>query len=129
MSSSPYENSRKYLFLSALHTITRQILSVFFVATEEEFLRNKIRGPRGILCTRGEKAHTSKIVSVIAPDNTISKAKCATRGRPHKKGVRDLNGTLRKQHSALFLTYPVQTLNVIPRSEATWESPGRDTLL
>ena len=38
-------------------------------------LRAKIRGPRGILCTRGEKAHTSKRVSVIACDNVISKAK------------------------------------------------------
>jgi len=34
-----------------------------------------IWGPRGILCTRGEKAHTSKRVSIIAPDNAISKAK------------------------------------------------------
>ena len=33
------------------------------------------RGPRGILSTRGEKAHTSKRVSVIACDNVISKAK------------------------------------------------------
>ena len=33
------------------------------------------RGPRGILCTRGEKAHTSKRVSIIVPDNAISKAK------------------------------------------------------
>ena len=38
-------------------------------------LRGINRGPRGILCTRGEKAHTSKRVSVIAPDNVISKAK------------------------------------------------------
>ena len=30
---------------------------------------------------RGEKEHTSKRVSVIACDNVISKAKCATRGR------------------------------------------------
>jgi len=36
------------------------------------------RGPRGILCTRGEKEHTSKRVSIIAPDNAISEAKCAT---------------------------------------------------
>ena len=35
-------------------------------------------GPRGILCTRGEKAHTSKRVSVIARDNAILKEKCAT---------------------------------------------------
>ena len=40
-------------------------------------LRAKKRGPRGILCTRGEKAQTSKRVSVIAPDNVISKAQCA----------------------------------------------------
>ena len=39
------------------------------------------RGPRGILCTRGEKEHTSKRVSVIVPDNAISKTKCATRTR------------------------------------------------
>ena len=38
------------------------------------------RGPRGILCTRGEKAHTSKRVSIIAPDNVISKAQCAPCG-------------------------------------------------
>ena len=43
-------------------------------------LRAKIRGPRGILCTRGEKAHTSKRVSVIACDNAISKVQCA----PHR---------------------------------------------
>ena len=39
------------------------------------------RGPRGILCTRGEKAHTSKRVSIIACNNVISKAKCAPYGR------------------------------------------------
>ena len=43
--------------------------------------KRSYRGPRGILCTRGEKEHTSKRVSVIACDNVISKAKCATRGR------------------------------------------------
>ena len=31
------------------------------------------RGPRGILCTRGEKSHTSKRASVIVLDNAISK--------------------------------------------------------
>ena len=49
------------------------------------FRRNlKIRGnwgPRGILCTRGEKEHTSKRVSVIVRDNVISKAQCATHSR------------------------------------------------
>ena len=38
-------------------------------------------GPRGILCTRGEKEHTSKRVSVIVRDNVISKAQCATHSR------------------------------------------------
>ena len=38
-------------------------------------------GPRGILCTRGEKEHTSKRVSVIVCDNVISKAQCATHSR------------------------------------------------
>ena len=42
-------------------------------------LRGIYRGPRGILCTRGEKAHTSKRVSVIVPDNVISKVQCAPR--------------------------------------------------
>ena len=37
------------------------------------------RDPERYFCTFGEKAHTSKRVSVIAPDNVISKAKCATR--------------------------------------------------
>ena len=36
-------------------------------------LRGVYRGPHGILCTRGEKEHTSKKVSGIAPDNAISK--------------------------------------------------------
>ncbi len=39
-------------------------------------------------CTFGEKEHTSKRVSVIACDNAISKARCATHlpeGTPHYK--------------------------------------------
>ena len=49
-------------------------------------LRGIYRGPRGILCTRGEKAHTSKKVSIIACNNVISKVQCATHrpeGTPH----------------------------------------------
>ena len=38
-------------------------------------LRGVYRGPYGILCTRGEKEHTSIRVSVIVSDNAISKAK------------------------------------------------------
>ena len=44
-------------------------------------LRGVYRGPYGILCTRGEKEHTSKRVSVIVRDNVISKAQCATHSR------------------------------------------------
>ena len=36
-------------------------------------LRGVYRGPHGILCTRGEKEHTSIRVSVIVSDNVISK--------------------------------------------------------
>ena len=38
-------------------------------------------GPRGILCTRGGKEHTSKRVSIVAYENAISKVKCATHYR------------------------------------------------
>ena len=38
----------------------------------------QIRGPQKILCTFGEKEHTSKRVSIIACNNVISKAQCAT---------------------------------------------------
>ena len=34
--------------------------------------------PKRYFCTFGEKEHTSKRVSIIACDNVISKAKCAT---------------------------------------------------
>ena len=39
---------------------------------------SQIRGPQKILCTFGEKEHTSKRVSIIACNNVISKAQCAT---------------------------------------------------
>ncbi len=51
----------------------------FFRATRFTSFRAKIRGPRGILCTRGEKVHTSKRVSIIACNNVISKVQCAPR--------------------------------------------------
>ena len=51
----------------------------FFRATHFLSLRAEKRGPHGILCTRGEKAHTSIRVSIIAPDNAISKVQCAPR--------------------------------------------------
>ena len=42
------------------------------------FQKCSYRGPRGILCTRGEKAHTSKRVSIIAPIMRFQK--CSYRG-------------------------------------------------
>ena len=42
---------------------------------------SQIRGPQKILCTFGEKEHTSKRVSIIACNNVISKVQCATRVR------------------------------------------------
>ncbi len=86
-------------------------------------------GPDGILCTRWEKEcasvrqafvacddclvkneaydaeekeHTSKSVSVIAPDNVISKAKCATSGRPL---VQPDNGISAKDLKSLYSIY------------------------
>ena len=49
-------------------------------------LRAEKRGPQKILCTFGEKAYTSKRVSIIAPDNVISKVQCATH-RPEGKHI------------------------------------------
>ena len=45
--------------------------------------KRSYRDPRGILCTRGEKEHTSKRVSVIACDNVISKANFSGTPRVH----------------------------------------------
>ena len=51
-----------------------------FRATRFTSFRAKIRRPRGKLCTRGEKAHTSKRASIIACNNVILKVQCA----PHR---------------------------------------------
>ena len=50
------------------------------------------RGPRGILSTRGEKAHTSKRVSVIACDNEIQKRSCATRTQGFSEPAKNHHG-------------------------------------
>ena len=67
------------------------------------------RGPRGILCTRGEKAHTSKRVSVIACDNVISKAKLcdailAVLGKLNIKNSDFLGNPCYKTHARYFCT-------------------------
>ena len=66
-------------------------------------LRNKIRGPRGILCTRGEKEHTSKRVSIIACNNVISKAQCATRTRLRRRTP--YHGAARKRREKQALAF------------------------
>ena len=55
------------------------IQSGFLLLRQRDFLAQSIyRGPHKILCTCGEKEYTSKRVSIIARNNVISKAKCAT---------------------------------------------------
>ena len=51
-------------------------------------LRGINQGTPRDTCTRGEKEHTNKRVSVIACDNVISKEKCATRTRLRKNPSR-----------------------------------------
>ena len=50
-------------------------------------------------CVPVGKRHTSKRVSVIACDNVISKAKCATRDRPHQTRIKR---TLMKIQSSFY---------------------------
>ena len=71
------------------------LCSVFILAVTLCRLVGNLRngGPRGILCTRGDKAHTSKRVSIIAPDNAISKVQLS--GTPKDTFV--LLGKRRKQ--------------------------------
>ena len=45
----------------------------------------KYGDPKRYFCTFGEKAHTSKRVSIIACNNVISKAQCATRTRLRRR--------------------------------------------
>ena len=77
-------------------TLSKHRILVILRATHSMSLRAKIRGPRGILCTRGEKAHTNKRVSVIACDNAISKVQCA----PH----RPEGAPFHKTHARYFCT-------------------------
>lgn len=52
-------------------------------------LRGVYRGPHGILCTCGEKEHTSIRVSVIVSDNVISKAKLCDVYAPSQEPVKN----------------------------------------
>ena len=71
------EPNRRLAFGGCLQTLA--LCSVFILAVTlcrlVVNLRN--RGPRGILCTRGEKAHTSKRVSIVSP--TMRFQKCSVR--------------------------------------------------
>ena len=83
---------RKLYFYQILTYISNRL--IHFVLLRKKLLSKEIlvqsiyRGPRGILCTRGEKEHTSKRVSIIAPDNAISEAKCATCTRLRRRTLR-----------------------------------------
>ena len=94
-----------------------------------QWQRAKIRGPQKILCTFGEKEHTSKRVNIIACNNVISKAQCAPCGRvslllPYFSQNKDLS-----QHCFVQWQSALNKFYVILRSKATWESPGRESAL
>ena len=90
---------RILVVLRATHSMSlRHHILVVIRATHFMSLRAHcpLWGPRGILCTRGEKAHTNKRVSVIACDNAISKVQCA----PH----RPEGNPFHKTHARYFCT-------------------------
>ena len=66
---NPPRKTQSHQILAVLGALVFYVRSTFVIARRCQF-----GGPRGILSTRGEKAHTSKRVSVIACDNVISKA-------------------------------------------------------
>ena len=77
-------------------------------------------GPRGILCTRGEKAHTSKRVSIIAPDNAISKVQCATHlpeGLPYKTHARYFCTCVEKKAQTSIRVSVIAPDNVISKAQ------------
>ena len=64
------------------------------------------RVPKRYFCTFGEKEHTSKRVSIIAPDNAISKAQCATLLRYYACRLRIPYGTPRTcENTGPFLSF------------------------
>ncbi len=83
-------------------------------------------GPRGILCTRGEKEQTSKRASVIACDNAISKTRFATRTRLRKNLPRNVkNPSNSRRFIGDIFSITCNALYVIA-SENT--GPRRDTV-
>ena len=61
-----------------------------------------IQGTPKDTCTFGEKEHTSKRVSIIAPDNAISKAQCATCISTKRKSP--MNTGLQAHRTSSFVT-------------------------
>ena len=77
------EPNRRLAFGGCLQTLALCSVSILVDTLCRLLVNLRNRGPRGILCTRGEKAHTNKRVSIIACNNVISKVQCATH-RPER---------------------------------------------
>ena len=87
--------------------------------------------PKRYFCTFGEKEHTSKRVSVIAPDNAISKAQCATLLRyyanvvcyapPHLHQCRSpMNTGLQAHRTSSFVTQNHHLTQILFVLERLW---------
>ena len=74
MGENPTE---RLAFGGCLQTLALCRVSILAVTLCRLVVNLRNWGPRGILCTRGEKAHTSIRVSIAASDNAISKVQCA----------------------------------------------------
>ena len=64
-------------FGGCLQTLALCSVSILAVTLCRLVVNLRNRGPRGILCTRGEKAHTSIRVSIVSP--TMRFQKCSVR--------------------------------------------------
>ena len=64
-------------FGGCLQTLALCSVSILAVTLCRLVVNLRNGGPRGILCTRGEKAHTSIRVSIVAP--TMRFQKCSVR--------------------------------------------------
>ena len=79
--TSPFHGAKnptiRLAFGGCLQTLALCSVSILAVTLCRLVVNLRNRGPRGILCTRGEKAHTSIRVSIVAP--TMRFQKCSVR--------------------------------------------------
>ena len=71
------EPNRRFAFGKRLRFLALCSVSILAVTLCRLVVNLRNRGPRGILCTRGEKAHTSIRVSIVSP--TMRFQKCSVR--------------------------------------------------